>query len=108
MNDPARISISRLPMSRPDTRSICEVWRMFSRLVRRDPPCPSPSADAPSNCAPCPPVPPPMGRPRSEEHTSELQSLMRNSYAVFSLKKKKKKQRQKLTHNNMEKAKQPP
>src|SRR3546814_5831731 len=28
-------------------------------------------------------------RPRSEEHTSELQSLMRNSYAVFCLKKKK-------------------
>src|SRR3546814_4025045 len=25
---------------------------------------------------------------RSEEHTSELQSLMRNSYAVFCLKKK--------------------
>src|SRR3546814_1850553 len=31
---------------------------------------------------------------RSEEHTSELQSLMRISYAVFCLKKKKK------THNN--------
>src|SRR3546814_3995021 len=34
----------------------------------------------------------PMGRPgqpnRSEEHTSELQSLMRISYAVFCLKKK--------------------
>src|SRR3546814_1147096 len=28
--------------------------------------------------------------PRSEEHTSELQSLMRNSYAVFCLKKKTK------------------
>src|SRR3546814_8870893 len=28
------------------------------------------------------------GRQRSEEHTSELQSLMRNSYAVFCLKKK--------------------
>src|SRR3546814_1083745 len=28
--------------------------------------------------------------PRSEEHKSELQSLMRNSYAVFCLKKKKK------------------
>src|SRR3546814_7027158 len=28
-------------------------------------------------------------RNRSEEHTSELQSLMRNSYAVFLLKKKK-------------------
>src|SRR3546814_5875821 len=27
---------------------------------------------------------------RSEEHTSELQSLMRHSYAVFCLKKKKK------------------
>src|SRR3546814_9250020 len=27
-----------------------------------------------------------------EEHTSELQSLMRNSYAVFCLKKKKKKE----------------
>src|SRR3546814_9305922 len=30
-------------------------------------------------------------RGRSEEHTSELQSLMRISYAVFCLKKKKKK-----------------
>src|SRR3546814_1862877 len=31
---------------------------------------------------------------RSEEHTSELQSLMRTSYAVFSLKKKKKHKKQ--------------
>src|SRR3546814_6456087 len=30
------------------------------------------------------------GGPRSEEHTSELQSLMRISYAVFCLQKKKK------------------
>src|SRR3546814_7039188 len=29
------------------------------------------------------------GEPRSEEHTSELQSLMRISYAVFCLKKKR-------------------
>src|SRR3546814_5146297 len=29
-----------------------------------------------------------LGDPRSEEHTSELQSLMRISYAVFCLKKK--------------------
>src|SRR3546814_10792494 len=35
-------------------------------------------------CTPC--------GPRSEEHTSELQSLMRISYAVFCLKKKKKEQ----------------
>src|SRR3546814_6648093 len=32
---------------------------------------------------------PPMGHRRSAEHTSELQSLMRISYAVFCLKKKK-------------------
>src|SRR3546814_2177162 len=31
----------------------------------------------------------PLGGVRSEEHTSELQSLMRISYAVFCLKKKK-------------------
>src|SRR3546814_10113104 len=34
---------------------------------------------------------------RSEEHTSELQSLMRISYAVFCLKKKKNKQTNTLT-----------
>src|SRR3546814_6382325 len=33
---------------------------------------------------------PASSRKRSEEHTSELQSLMRISYAVFCLKKKKK------------------
>src|SRR3546814_7775077 len=32
---------------------------------------------------------PPISTLRSEEHPSELQSLMRNSYAVFCLKKKK-------------------
>src|SRR3546814_2976102 len=35
----------------------------------------------------------PLGMSRSEEHTSELQSLMRISYAVFCLKKKN------ITHN---------
>src|SRR3546814_6629536 len=39
--------------------------------------------------------------PRSEEHTSELQSLMRISYAVFCLKKKKKKNTNK--HANIHK-----
>src|SRR3546814_19474439 len=34
-------------------------------------------------------VGPAKGALRSEEHTSELQSLMRNSYAVFCLKTKK-------------------
>src|SRR3546814_7854747 len=35
--------------------------------------------------------PPSYSTSRSEEHTSELQSLMRISYAVFCLKKKKEK-----------------
>src|SRR3546814_8940009 len=50
---------------------------------------------------------------RSEEHTSELQSLMRISYAVFCLKKKKKQtyhhiskattyQRQHTNHHNID------
>src|SRR3546814_9381748 len=37
---------------------------------------------------------------RSEEHTSELQSLMRISYAVFCLKKKKKTKTEKQTATN--------
>src|SRR3546814_1227807 len=41
----------------------------------------------------------PAGSPRSEEHTSELQSLMRNSYDVFCLKKKKKINLQKEAKN---------
>src|SRR3546814_10210459 len=41
-------------------------------------------------------MPKPIKDDRSEEHTSELQSLMRISYAVFCLKKKKKRQK----HNN--------
>src|SRR3546814_8507897 len=38
------------------------------------------------------------GHRRSEEHTSELQSLMRISYAVFCLKKKKNKKNKKLSN----------
>src|SRR3546814_2632825 len=40
-------------------------------------------------------------RARSEEHTSELQSLMRISYAVFCLKKKKKRQQTNKQHTNI-------
>src|SRR3546814_8360829 len=39
------------------------------------------------------------GEYRSEEHTSELQSLMRISYAVFCLKKKNKQHTIKTTEN---------
>src|SRR3546814_5797369 len=41
----------------------------------------------------------PRQLPRSEEHTSELQSLMRNSYAVFCLTKKN-------THNTQHNTKE--
>src|SRR3546814_1121309 len=44
-------------------------------------------------------VPPGTGI-RSEEHTSELQSLMRISYAVFCLKKKRKTQQENNLINN--------
>src|SRR3546814_2761620 len=41
-----------------------------------------------------------FGEVRSEEHTSELQSLMRISYAVFCLKKKLIKQKKKYAHTH--------
>src|SRR3546814_6827392 len=67
----------------------------------------APAAPARAGCADPPPTP--AGRRdderphhagdvqklRSEEHTSELQSLMRISYAVFCLKKKKHKKHKK-------------
>src|SRR3546814_9569800 len=42
---------------------------------------------------------------RSEEHTSELQSLMRISYAVFCLKKKKTNNRITYRHNSRQRNK---
>src|SRR3546814_7147835 len=54
--------------------------------------CPSFAPSEISSCRHCAlPTPSTRRAPRrrrSEEHTSELQSLMRNSYAVFCLKKK--------------------
>src|SRR6056297_835581 len=55
----------------------------YTTLFRSPPPFPPPFPPSPSP-PPAPPTP-----PRSEEHTSELQSLRRISYAVFCLKKKK-------------------
>src|SRR3546814_3888675 len=55
--------------------------------------CQTPFGRPRSLCRPYPAYPAgSCPSPRSEEHTSELQSLMRISYAVFCLKKKKKKQ----------------
>src|SRR3546814_19355223 len=44
------------------------------------------------DCTPISPGTPVFSMMRSEEHTSELQSLMRISYAVFCLKKKSNKE----------------
>src|SRR3546814_2029061 len=52
-----------------------------ARFAARDP-APKAERDAQARAG--------RGQARSEEHTSELQSLMRISYAVFCLKKKKK------------------
>src|SRR3546814_3152259 len=54
----------------------------------------SPSATAPIGPASVPSDGCLIMSSRSEEHTSELQSLMRISYAVFCLKKKKKQRTQ--------------
>src|SRR3546814_2733802 len=43
----------------------------------------------------------PAASERSEEHTSELQSLMRISYAVFGLKKKKTHRRNTILKNSL-------
>src|SRR3546814_8118751 len=51
---------------------------------------PAPTVRPPSRIAKRRPSSIATGLIRSEEHTSELQSLMRISYAVFCLKKKKK------------------
>src|SRR3546814_8581278 len=51
-----------------------------------------------AQASPCGPARPARGPRRSEEHTSELQSLMRISYAVFCLKKKTNKEKTNITN----------
>src|SRR3546814_4783327 len=71
-------------------------WSSSTRAGRRTPECcclPYPTRWRAAEASPSPTTRIALtwvrrGR-RSEEHTSELQSLMRTSYAVFCLKKKK-------------------
>src|SRR3546814_5295184 len=60
-------------------RTRCSGAESGSRMPTRKKPA---GADAPTGSSS-----PKRGRTRSEEHTSELQSLMRNTYTVFGLKK---------------------
>src|SRR3546814_10731030 len=62
-------------------------WKMWLSVPGRRPPMDIGAAGVRPGC------------PRSEEHTSELQSLMRISYAVFCLKKKNHHTNQRPPHN---------
>src|SRR3546814_10115609 len=64
-----------IPQSDPDAERNCSTSRMSVAKIEEERPCGT------SFCSAI----------RSEEHTSELQSLMRISYAVFCLKKTNKK-----------------
>src|SRR3546814_10457201 len=81
-------------MMRTDTAHRPSIWNPC--VSTQDFPFPASSRRKPpfDGYCPLPPVFAPCGwivPNRSEEHTSELQSLMRISYAVFCLKKKNKK-----------------
>src|SRR3546814_10596808 len=76
------ISEKRAPHRDCDSHDAGAVVRV---LVRPEPDR-RPAGDSPA-ASPCPAC----AVRRSEEHTSELQSLMRHSYAVFCLTKKKQK-----------------
>src|SRR3546814_5199629 len=83
-----RVSCCRVHTSRWS----CRLAPTPARSATTAMPCRRSSASGPmpdsiSSCGEL--IEPPLRR--SEEHTSELQSLMRISYAVFCLKKKKKK-----------------
>src|SRR3546814_2355791 len=67
------------PVSQPPTKP--SAWVAMSRFMQ--------AAPVESSCSQSGILLACLGDDRSEEHTSELQSLMRISYAVFCLKKKK-------------------
>src|SRR3546814_2832295 len=89
---------------RPPRSTRTDTLFPYTTLFRSDPPRSSVTSP-PWPAPPSPPVsrtepPEPLDTGRSEEHTSELQSLMRISYAVFCLKKKKIKKKQQKTNPN--------
>src|SRR3546814_1737980 len=63
--------------------------RIFALALAAAAPSTAFAAPIAPSCPAAPVLPPELAGWRSEEHTSELQSLMRISYAVFCLKKKK-------------------
>src|SRR3546814_9831975 len=89
-SDLASSATPRSPRSTPIVRSVAARSRRMRptsssrRRSTRTPPPPRPRSGG-RTPRPSRPRPSPV---RSEEHTSELQSLMRTSYAVFRLNKK--------------------
>src|SRR3546814_5493197 len=79
---------SRRRRNRSPCRRAWRTWRRSRTVAGAWPPA-APTGGAPA----LRPFRRRWRRYRSEEHTSELQSLMRISYAVFCLKKKKQKSR---------------
>src|SRR3546814_8434630 len=84
---------------RPPRSTRTDTLFPYTTLFRSPTPKPTPTSTAePKSSSRCASSPRPARTEtctRSEEHTSELQSLMRISYAVFCLKKKKKKKNNK-------------
>src|SRR3546814_20975395 len=83
-----------LMIRRPPRSTRTDTLFPYTTLFRSRPS--GPCRRSPAKARPSPGEPPPSRRPagyirrlRSEEHTSELQSLMRISYAVLCLKKTK-------------------
>src|SRR3546814_1654567 len=76
------------PTWMPRTSRGMTVLIMIPTIYSHRPACPGDPRRRRDGCFPNEPDSRGTSR-RSEEHTSELQSLMRNSYAVFCLKKKK-------------------
>src|SRR3546814_7674725 len=88
----------RLPPRSTRTDTLFPYTTLFRSAGAGEQPSPEkPAADEPSKGTEESPAPSPTPNAvvgeRSEEHTSELQSLMRISYAVFCLKKKTKEKR---------------
>src|SRR3546814_7642053 len=79
----------RRPPGSTRTDTLFPYTTLFRSVGRWDPPPEHPrQRERQAEPAPRPGLPLVPGANRSEEHTSELQSLMRNSYAVVCLKKK--------------------
>src|SRR3546814_842395 len=84
--DPA-VDPGRVPAVRPAQRRAHQLRRGRSKRERRRTPADRLAAVVHPDPADLAAAAHPPGRRRSEEHTSELQSLMRISYAAFCLKK---------------------